>query len=175
MEMSKPKPEGAQGGHEGGSATPPGRGAKRARIEAGGSRAEPRNRDKVLLRGLQFFGYHGVLKEETELGQRFIVDVELGVDTLRAGTTDDLEHTVNYAEVYEVVKTEFPADPVEARRLASKLIESVAEHIAAKILRRWGGQVLSVQVTVKKPHVAVGGIVDYLGVQICRTPDDYQG
>lgn len=54
-----------------------------------------------MLKGLVFHGYHGVLEEERRLGQKFVVDIEASADLSRAGATDDLQDTVNYAAVYQ--------------------------------------------------------------------------
>ena len=60
--------------------------------------------DKILLSNLGFYGYHGVLKEESVLGQKFFIDMEIYLDTKEAGLTDDMNKSVSYADVYEVVK-----------------------------------------------------------------------
>lgn len=57
--------------------------------------------DRILLRGLVFHGYHGVLPEEQVLGQKFVVDASLSADLAAAGRSDDLADTVSYAAVYE--------------------------------------------------------------------------
>ncbi|HZK19007.1 MAG TPA: dihydroneopterin aldolase, partial [Clostridia bacterium] len=56
-------------------------------------------KDRIFLQGLQFFGYHGVLPEERELGQRFTVDLEMAMDLAEAGRTDNLDDTVNYVYI----------------------------------------------------------------------------
>ncbi|KAK3275418.1 hypothetical protein CYMTET_16452 [Cymbomonas tetramitiformis] len=81
--------------------------------------------DQIFLRGLLFHGYHGVLPEENVLGQKFIVDLVLSADLQLAGQSDNLENTVNYAEVYKSVK-----GVVEGPH--HQLIESVAESIASE-------------------------------------------
>ena len=55
--------------------------------------------DKISIRGLEVFANHGVFKEENVLGQKFIVNAELVCDTRIAGKEDNLEKSVNYAEV----------------------------------------------------------------------------
>lgn len=115
--------------------------------------------DKVLMRGLAFYGYHGVLAEETRLGQRFIVDIEMAVDTRAAGRTDDLSETVNYVAVHADVRKIVEGPP-------AKLIETVAERIAEKILGGYG--VESVRVRVRKPDVPIPASLDYVGVEIVR-------
>src|SRR4051794_10688 len=55
--------------------------------------------DTVTLRGLRVRGHHGVLPEERRDGQLFVVDAVLHVDTVAAARSDDLAHTVDYAEL----------------------------------------------------------------------------
>lgn len=116
--------------------------------------------DKILMNGMMFYGYHGVLEEEKELGQRFIVDVILYTDLKKAGKTDNLDCTVNYKEVYETIKR-----IVEDERY--NLLEALAERICEDILRLFG-TVLKVNVKIKKPETPVAGIFDYFAVQIER-------
>ena len=61
--------------------------------------------DIIFLNGMRFYGYHGVLPSENEIGQIFIVDVTLKVDLKDAGQSDDVADTVNYGEVFEEVKS----------------------------------------------------------------------
>lgn len=116
--------------------------------------------DRISLKNMVFFGYHGVLPAEQELGQRFMIDVCLHTDLAPAGQSDDLALTVNYAEVYDIVR-----DIAENRRF--KLIEALAEEIAGSILRRF--LVGQVAVTVRKPSAPVAGILDYAEVSIVRS------
>ena len=83
--------------------------------------------DEILLEGMRFYAYHGVNPEERALGQRFTVDVVLAVDLRRPGQSDDLADTVSYSAVYKVVRGIVEGEP-------RKLIEAVAEEIAAAIL-----------------------------------------
>ncbi len=100
--------------------------------------------DKMLLDRMEFFGYHGVFPEENKLGQRFYVDLALYMDLKRAGETDDLNETVNYADVYAEVQA-----IVEQKTF--KLIEALAEHIATVVLDTYT-MINEIQVRVTKPH-----------------------
>ncbi len=131
-----------------------------AHVGGGGFRV-PRNKDRLMLRGLQFHGHHGVYEEERKLGQKFVVDVDAWADLEKAGTTDELEHTVSYVELYAQVKK-----VVEGPSF--KLLESVVEAIAQGILV-CHPTISDVRVKVCKPHVAVEGVLDYLGVEIFRS------
>jgi len=75
----------------------------------------------ISLENMEFFSYHGCFSEEQLIGTKFAVDLWLEVDTSRAEITDDLKETVNYAEVYQVVKQQMDVH--------SKLIENVANRI----------------------------------------------
>lgn len=83
--------------------------------------------DEIELRGLVFFGRHGVNPEETELGQRFSVDLTVWLDLSRAAESDDLADTVSYSALYKIVRAEVEGAP-------SKLIEHVAGRILSKVL-----------------------------------------
>ncbi|KAJ1290818.1 hypothetical protein BS78_02G272200 [Paspalum vaginatum] len=124
-------------------------------------------KDKLVLRGLQFHGFHGVKQEEKTLGQKFVVDVDAWMDLSTAGQTDSISDTVSYTDIYRIVK-----DVVEGP--SQNLLESVAHRIASAALLKFH-QVSAVRVEVKKPHVAVQGIVDYLGVEIVRYRKDMAG
>ncbi|XP_012836189.1 PREDICTED: dihydroneopterin aldolase 1-like isoform X2 [Erythranthe guttata] len=116
--------------------------------------------DKLVLRGLMFHGYHGVKPEENKLGQKFLIDVDAWMDLQAAGNSDDLSDTVSYTAIYSIVKQVLEGVP-------HKLLESVAQVIASTVLSKFP-QVSAVRIQVGKPHVAVVGPVDYLGVEITR-------
>jgi dihydroneopterin aldolase len=60
--------------------------------------------DKIVLSNLSFYGYHGYYQAEKTLGQKFIIDAVLFTCLRRAGESDDLLHTTNYAISYEVIR-----------------------------------------------------------------------
>ncbi len=117
--------------------------------------------DKILLNNMCFYGYHGVLPEETKLGQKFYIDMELFLNTKPAGTTDDLYKSVSYAEVFITVKAIVEGTPF-------KLIEALAENIASGIIDKYP-LVQGLMVRVKKPEAPVPGSYDYFGVEINRS------
>ena len=117
--------------------------------------------DRILLKNMVFYGYHGVFSAEKELGQRFEVDVEMVMDLSAAAQEDDVEVATNYVDVYTLVK-----DIVEEREF--NLIEAMAETIAQEILSAYN--IREVTVRVRKPHAAIGGVLDYVQVEITRRP-----
>jgi 7,8-dihydroneopterin aldolase/epimerase/oxygenase len=63
------------------------------------------DKDKLVLRGLQFHGFHGVKIEEKKLGQKFVVDVDAWLDLSAAGVSDDIADTVSYTDIYRSALT----------------------------------------------------------------------
>ncbi len=116
--------------------------------------------DRILLEGMVFYGYHGASVAEKDLGQRFVVDVEIRADLAPAGLSDDLEKTVNYSRVYRLAK-----QVVEGPSL--NLIEAVAERIAAAVLEL--ERVEAVRVRVRKPCAPIkGSVIAAAAVEITR-------
>ncbi|ESW35072.1 hypothetical protein PHAVU_001G204200 [Phaseolus vulgaris] len=120
--------------------------------------------DKLVLRGLSFYGFHGARLEERSLGQKFVVDIDAWMDLTPAGKTDHLSDTVSYTEIYDIAKEVLEGSP-------QNLLESVAQKIAITTLTNHK-EIFAVRVKVGKPHVAVRGPVDYLGVEIHRRRSD---
>lgn len=116
--------------------------------------------DCITLEGMEFFGYHGALPEENVLGQRFIIDVKLGLDLRKAGQEDNLEASVNYAEVYQLVKK-------LTEGTHCKTIERLGEKIAAAIKEHYK-KVQTVTVQVHKPEAPVPGIFRDVSVTLER-------
>ena len=116
-------------------------------------------KDKLILAGMQFFGRHGVFAEEKAMGQKFIIDLELGADLSKAAATDDIKYTLNYADIYAVVKN------ITTQR-SFNLIEALAGAIADQVLTDF--RVEEVTVRVKKPNAPISGIFDHMGCQVTR-------
>jgi 7,8-dihydroneopterin aldolase/epimerase/oxygenase len=107
--------------------------------------------DRILLTDMTFHGHHGTLPAENELGQPFVVSIELHLDLRHAGSSDDLTMTVDYSEVHRMARDIVEGPPV-------KLTETLAERIAAGVLRDHPA-VEAVRVKVAKPHVRLGDTV----------------
>lgn len=102
--------------------------------------------DVLAVRGLECFGHHGVFPDERREGQRFVVDLELGVDTRPAAASDDLRDTVDYGSLAMAVKAAVESDPVD-------LVEVVAQRIADVCLTR--DRVQWARVTLHKPEAPI--------------------
>lgn len=116
--------------------------------------------DKIIMKNLSFYGYHGVMQEEAVLGQKFFVDADIYLSLKQAGVSDSVEDTVHYGLAFEVIK-----DIVENKRYG--LLEALAENIA-KGLIDFSPMIQEVNVRVRKPEAPVHGIFDYFGVEIRR-------
>ena len=106
----------------------------------------PDGLDRINLVGIDGWGYHGVLPEERENGQRFVVDVSLGLDLAPAANTDDLNLTVHYGDLSDGVHRVISNEPM-------KLIESVAQRVMDLCLAYESVQWASV--TVHKPMAPI--------------------
>lgn len=116
--------------------------------------------DVISLRGVAAHGFHGVLDFERADGQPFVVDVDLGLDLAPAARTDDLNRTVNYAELAETVVGHITGEPFD-------LIETLADRIAASALRNPG--VRWARVTVHKPQAPIDATFSDVAVTIERS------
>jgi dihydroneopterin aldolase len=114
--------------------------------------------DIIKLHNAVFYAYHGALTDEQTLGGKFEVDVELHCDLTAAKETDDLQQTVNYEQVYSLMK----------RIVTEKkyyLIEALAHSIGQGILSGFP-QVQRAIVRVRKPGAPIHGVVDTIEVHI---------
>ena len=96
--------------------------------------------NKIVMSGIEFFGRHGLYKEEKILGAKFIVDIEVLIKDSQFKSIDD---TLNYEKFGEIIKE-------EAIDKEYELIEKLANVIAEKIMEY--EQVLKVTIRVHKPH-----------------------
>ena len=116
--------------------------------------------DRIELRGLRARGRHGVLPAERELGQEFVVDVVLGLDTSPAAAGDDLSRTVDYGSLASRLVAVVEGEPVN-------LIETLAERLAAVCLEE--AAVEEAEVTVHKPSAPVPHPFTDVAVKIRRS------
>ena len=116
--------------------------------------------DVIFLDNCRFYGYHGVLAEEGIIGQIFEVSCRLEVDLTVASQTDDLQRTVNYAEIFELLK-----DFCENKRY--QLLEALAGDIMQAVLDQFP-PVLSVWLRVGKKNPPIAGHYDQVGIEMSR-------
>lgn len=116
-----------------------------------------KNMGIIELDGMEFFAFHGCFKEERIIGNRFLVNVSLNVDTKLAEETDDLTNTVNYQTIFKIVKKEMS--------VPSKLLEHLSRRIIDKISEQYP-LVKEITVKVSKVHPSLGGKIDHVSVTL---------
>lgn len=120
--------------------------------------------DKIILKALKFWGCHGVLPAEKDQPQTFVIDVSLLLDLRMAAEQDSVQASVDYSEVYLIVKR-----IVEDNTF--NLIETLAEKISLQLLQDFT-RLEEVEITVYKPDAPVDGQFEYMAVQVCRSRRD---
>ena len=115
----------------------------------------------TIAKGMQFWGTHGYFPEENKFGAKFVIDVEAESDETAKCQNDDYEVGLSYLTLYNCAKKVVTDEQ-------HKMVQRVAQRIADEIFAACPAAE-KVTVTVKKPFVAIGGIVDYTGCTIVRT------
>ncbi|MGN0522157.1 MAG: dihydroneopterin aldolase [Eubacterium sp.] len=116
--------------------------------------------DKILIRDLKLFAYHGVNPEEKQNGQNFVFDIDLYVNITKACYSDDVNDTVSYAKVIKTVRRVFTAEKYD-------LLEKAAQITADAVLEEYP-EVFQVDITLKKPEAPVKADFGWVGVSISR-------
>ena len=116
--------------------------------------------DTIFITGVSIHARHGYLDYEAEVGQRFVIDLELTADIAEASISDRLADTVSYANVVAVATAAF-------KDANYKLVERAAGAVAEAVLTAFP-KVSVIKVTVHKPHAPIAAIFDDVGVILTR-------
>jgi dihydroneopterin aldolase len=108
---------------------------------------------------MEFHAFHGCLEHEQTLGNTFIVSVTMELDTTKPGKTDELEDTLNYQLVYNVIKGQM--------EIPSKLIEHVSQRILDNLMTGFP-QINSLDVNLSKLNPPLGGKVDKVTIRLSK-------
>lgn len=111
----------------------------------------------ISIEGMEFFAYHGCFKEEQIIGTKFLVDIHIETDTKKAEESDDLSKTINYQEVYCLVKKEM--------KIKSKLLEHVARRILSSLNLNFP-QTKNATIKISKLNPPLGGKMDNVSLTI---------
>lgn len=117
---------------------------------------------KIYLRNVRFHAFHGVLQQEGIVGNDYLVNLVLDYDFSSALKTDDLQGTLNYAEVYQKVREEMA--------VPSKLLEHVAGRIAHRLFSDFP-EIQKLQLSITKVNPPMGANSDGAGVEVVLTND----
>ena len=116
--------------------------------------------DKIILKGLEFHGRHGCFPEEKKYSQQFKVDGELFLDLENAINTDDLQATVNYGDIFELVRN-------QVENKSYNLIEKLSAEIIKEIFN-YSPLIKEIQIRLIKPTPPVEGKYEYFAVEMRR-------
>jgi len=111
----------------------------------------------INIRGIRIYAYHGCLPEEALIGGDYVVNISMKGDFSKAASNDSLEDTVDYVDVYQIVKKEM--------HIRSKLIEPVAKRIAENLKSNFP-IITGLSVEVVKKNPPVGGEMDEASVVV---------
>ena len=113
--------------------------------------------DKIIIKGLKLFAYHGVNPEEKVDGQNFILDITAQLDATKAKLSDNVDDTVSYAKIIKTVIAVFTAQSYD-------LIEAAANKVGMEIMKTYP-QLQSVTIFLKKPEAPIKAEFDYVAVE----------
>lgn len=114
-------------------------------------------KSEIILKDMHFFACHGLLPQESVVGNEFVVNLTLEVDITQAMQSDDVADTVNYAKVYEVVRFEM--------QQRSNLLEHVAGRIAQHLLKDFP-TLLSVDLLLEKLNPPMGADIHSAAIHL---------
>lgn len=113
--------------------------------------------NKVIINGLRLYAFHGVMPQERKTGAYYTIDLKLSTDFSHAIETDELDGTISYADIFQVVKQEMS--------IPSKLVEHLAGRIAKRLLGDYP-QATSVWIRIIKENPPMGADCQGAGVEL---------
>ncbi|KAF0153220.1 MAG: dihydroneopterin aldolase [Ignavibacteria bacterium] len=117
----------------------------------------------IRIKNAAFYAYHGALEEEQNIGGKFEADVDIYTNFTSAAEHDDLNKTIDYNKVYKFINK-----LVHSKKF--KLIETLACELADEIIKNFPG-IEKIAVRVRKHHVPVGGVLDYVEAEVIKHND----
>ena len=117
---------------------------------------------RIYLKNVRFHAYHGVLQQERTVGNDYVVNLTVDYDFTGAMETDELSATINYAELYEIIKEEMA--------MPSKLLEHVAGRIGKRLFSEYSA-ICQIQLAITKENPPFGADCDGAGVEVVLTND----
>ena len=116
--------------------------------------------DRITISNLEVFAYHGVLKEENSLGQKFLVSAELTTGISEAAREDDITKSINYAHVCKTIEAYL-------KDHTFKLIETTADRLAEHLLKTYS-RIEKIKLEIKKPWAPILMSLDTVSVIVER-------
>lgn len=119
----------------------------------------------IRIKKASFYGYHGVFQQEQNIGGKFEADLDLYTNFAHAATTDKLQETINYEQVYNVMSN-------LALRKKFYLIEALTNAMVDELFRTFPS-VHKIALRVRKNNPPIGGVVDSVEVEVVKTRDEW--
>ncbi|WP_289075553.1 dihydroneopterin aldolase [uncultured Bacteroides sp.] len=111
----------------------------------------------IILNEMKFYSYHGVLQQENTVGAEYKVSLDIETDFSEAAATDNLEGTINYAEIHQAVKEEM--------NIPAKLLEHLAYRISERLFADFP-TIKSIEITIFKENPPMGADCKNVGVKV---------
>lgn len=111
----------------------------------------------ISIEGMEFYAYHGCFEEEKQIGTKFMLDIHIYAFTQEAEETDNLYKTVNYQEVYAVIKREMEKTSNLLEHVARRILNSVSEEFP---------QVTEADIKISKMNPPLGGKMKSVSVTL---------
>jgi dihydroneopterin aldolase len=118
----------------------------------------------IRIKKASFYAYHGVLKEERNVGGKFEADIDLYTDFSKAASSDKLTQTIDYEKVYKLLSN-------LAMTQRFHLIEALANKIVEELFTNFDS-VYKVEVRVRKNNPPIGGVADCVEVEVIKSRDE---
>lgn len=111
----------------------------------------------IELKGMTFHGYHGVMEQEKKIGNTYTIDIKIYFDFRKSRVSDNLNDTINYASVYQIIKQEM--------HISSNLIEHLASRIISRVKQSFP-QIENLEIRLAKKNPPFGGDIKEAAVVI---------
>lgn len=109
----------------------------------------------ILLEDIEIYAYHGVFEQENRVGNRFSVNLRIAVDVSKACRTDDLDDTINYGEVYNIIKKEMDIPSRLLEHAGGRIISSLKENFPT---------IEEIELKISKKNPPTGGQIGSAGI-----------
>ena len=116
--------------------------------------------DKILIRDLKIFAYHGVNPEEKRDGQEFVIDMDVSLDMSAACISDELDDTVSYAKIIKTVTAAFTQEKYN-------LLEKAAQVCVDAVFAEYD-RINAVRIVLKKPHAPIKADFGFVAAELYR-------
>ena len=107
--------------------------------------------DKIFLKNIKIYAYHGCMEEEKKIGSDYLVNLIVHADLSLSCESDELKDTVDYVALLDIVKKQM--------KMRSNLLENVADRVVNKIISKFPS-VKKVVVKIAKLNPPINGNVD---------------